>query len=354
MLIYARNKDIAKINNLPISAKKKSEYKYSDSIGNYKLRNFRRSGNNSLRRERPNLFYSIYYDEKNNILSTEFIEDSIEILPIDNNTDERCWRWSSERFNELKKSYIEIKKIKGSYQLYTKERETDYKGEKAKSVWDSSEYSGQNATHSLKKIFGEKVFTYPKSEFLIKDVISIFTDSQDLVLDFFMGSATTQAVAMKMNRRFIGIEQMDYINTVSVPRLQKVMEGEQGGISKDVNWQGGGSFVYAELMEKSKGYLESVLEAEDTDSLKQIYQLMLENVDLDFRVDLEQVQEMLNDGISLEDKKRLLVKVIDKNQLYYNYSEIDDANVRDLISDNDYAFNQSFYKEEEYHGQENQ
>lgn len=63
---------------------------------------------------------------------------------------------------------------------------------------------------------------------------------------------------------------------------------------------------------------------------------------------------MLNDGISLEDKKRLLVKVIDKNQLYYNYSEIDDANVRDLISDNDYAFNQSFYKEEEYHGQENQ
>lgn len=107
-------------------------------------------------------------------------------------------------------------------------------------------------------------------------------------------------------------------------------------------------------MEKSKGYLESVLEAENEDSLKQIYQLMLENVDLDFRADLEQVQEMLNDTISLEDKKRLLVKVIDKNQLYYNYSEIDDANVRDLMSDTDYAFNQAFYKEEEYHGQENQ
>ena len=161
-----------------------------------------------------------------------------------------------------------------------------------------------------------------------------------------MGSATTQAVAMKMNRRFIGIEQMDYINTVSVPRLQKVMEGEQGGISKEVEWQGGGSFVYAELMEKSKGYLHDVRYASNSDQLNTIYQLMLENVDLDFRADLESVQTMLKDTISLEDKKRLLIKVIDKNQLYYNYDEIEDKNVRELISDTDYIFNHSFYEED--------
>lgn len=202
----------------------------------------------------------------------------------------------------------------------------------------------------IEQLFTRDDFDYAKPESLIKAIIEVTTKENDLVLDFFMGSATTQAVTMKMNRRFIGIEQMDYINTVSVPRLQKVIEGEQGGISRDVNWQGGGSFVYAELMEKSKGYLDSVLQAESTDNLNEIYQLMLDNVDLDFRADLEQVQEMLNDTISLEDKKRLLVKVIDKNQLYYNYSEIDDANVRDLISDNDYAFNQSFYKEEENDG----
>lgn len=71
-----------------------------------------------------------------------------------------------------------------------------------------------------------------------------------------MGSATTQAVSHKMNRKYIGIEQMDYLNEVSVPRLQKVIEGEQGGVSRhsDVNWQGGGSFVYAELMEKNRGF----------------------------------------------------------------------------------------------------
>lgn len=202
----------------------------------------------------------------------------------------------------------------------------------------------------IEQLFTRDDFDYAKPESLIKAIIEVTTKENDLLLDFFMGSATTQAVAMKMNRRFIGIEQMDYINTVSVPRLQKVIEDEQGGISKDVNWQGGGSFVYAELMEKSKGYLDSVLQAENTESLKQIYQLMIENVDLDFRADLGAIQEMLNDAISIEDKKRLLVKVIDKNQLYYNYSEIDDANVRDLVSDNDYAFNQSFYKEEENDG----
>ena len=165
-------------------------------------------------------------------------------------------------------------------------------------------------------------------------------------MDFFMGSATTQAVAHKSNLQYIGIEQMDYIEDVSIPRLQQVIAGEQGGISKDVDWQGGGSFVYAELMEKSKGYLQEVLQATDSDQLNAIYQLMLENVDLDFRADLESVQEMLNNTISLEDKKRLLIKVIDKNQLYYNYAEIDDTNVRELISDADYAFNQSFYEED--------
>jgi len=188
--------------------------------------------------------------------------------------------------------------------------------------------------------------TAKKPEKLLKRIIEMFTYENDLVLDFFMGAASTQATALKLGRRFIGVEQMDYIEDTSVKRLMNVIAGDQTGISKDVDWQGGGSFVYAELMEKSKGYLQEVLQATDSDQLNAIYQLMLENVDLDFRADLESAQEMLKDTISLEDKKRLLIKVIDKNQLYYNYAEIDDTNVRELISDADYAFNQSFYEED--------
>lgn len=182
-----------------------------------------------------------------------------------------------------------------------------------------------------------------KPEKLINRLIKMCTDKNDIVLDFFMGSATTQAVAHKMNRQYIGIEQMDYINTVSVPRLQKVIEGEQGGISKEVEWQGGGSFVYVELMEKNRGFLKAIKDAKSHNELQKIFNFMLEEAEIDFKVDLEKVKETLHE-LSLDNQKRTLIKIIDKNQLYYNYSEIDDENVRDLISDNDYAFNKSFYE----------
>lgn len=174
--------------------------------------------------------------------------------------------------------------------------------------------------------------------------MNLGTEINDLVLDFFMGSATTQAVAMKMNRRFIGIEQMDYINTVSVPRLQKVIEVEQGGISKDVDWQGGGSFIYAELMEKNTGFLKEIVEADTMQKLQAIFERMSQSPDIDFRVDLDEVKATLWEH-SLEEQKKTLIKILDKNQLYFNYSEIDDAHVRELLSDSDYDFNQSFYKE---------
>ena len=152
---------------------------------------------------------------------------------------------------------------------------------------------------------------------------------------------------MKMGRRFIGIEQMDYINTVSVPRLQKVIEGEQGGVSKDVGWQGGGSFVYAELMEKNQGYLHDLQKATNADELMRVYDRMKENADLDFRLDLEKFEEELPKLGSVEERRRELVRILDKNQLYYNYANIDDADVRDLITDSDYQFNKSFYNDKD-------
>lgn len=95
--------------------------------------------------------------------------------------------------------------------------------------------------------FARENFDTPKPEELIKTLIEISTQENDIVLDFHLGSGTTAAVAHKMNRQYIGVEQMDYIETVAVERLKKVITGEQGGISKSVNWQGGGSFTYLEL-----------------------------------------------------------------------------------------------------------
>ncbi|MFW5413087.1 DNA methyltransferase [Aerococcus urinaeequi] len=262
------------------------------------------------------------------------------------------WRWSKEtmkkkfEIGELRFSNDETRIIRRTYLK-------DMEGLPPSTLWINLDTTGhtRKAKYELKRLFPEvavtSLFSTPKPELLIKYIIDIATNEGDLIMDFFMGSATTQAVAHKSNLQYIGIEQMDYIEDVSIPRLQQVIAGEQGGISKDVDWQGGGSFVYAELMEKSKGYLQDVLHATNVDQLKATYQLMLENVDLDFRADLEIIHTMLKDTISLEDKKRLLIKIIDKNQLYYNYDEIDDTNVRELISDTDYGFNQSFYEEDE-------
>lgn len=86
-----------------------------------------------------------------------------------------------------------------------------------------------------------------KPESLLSFLIELFTQPNDLIMDYHLGSGTTSSVAHKMGRRYIGIEQMDYIEDIAVERLRKVIDGEQGGISKAVNWNGGGDFVYAEL-----------------------------------------------------------------------------------------------------------
>lgn len=222
------------------------------------------------------------------------------------------------------------------------------RGLTVETIWFATDVStSEVAKNSLKSLFdGEALFLTPKPEQLIQRILEISSEENDIVLDFFMGSATTQAVAMKMNRRFIGIEQMDYINTVSVPRLQKVIDGEQGGISKEVDWQGGGSFVYVELFSKNMGYLQDIIHSNTTEELKSVYERMLQGTDIDepadisFRADLSKI----NWTEAFDDNKRLLVKLLDKNGLYYNYSEIDDKNVRDIISDEDYAFNKVFYE----------
>jgi len=196
-------------------------------------------------------------------------------------------------------------------------------------------------------IIGNSEFNYAKPESLMRQIIEVSTFEGDIVLDFFLGSGTTAAVAHKMNRKYIGVEQMDYIETITIPRLQEVINGEEEGISKEVNWDGGGSFIYAELMEKSRGYLEDIQKVSSINELSSIYKRMLENVDIDFRVNLLEIEEIIDkEEVSLEDLKRLLIQIIDKNQLYYNYSEIDDKNIRDLISNSDYEFNKSFYKKD--------
>ena len=105
---------------------------------------------------------------------------------------------------------------------------------------------------STAKLFSEGGIEFnngKKPELILNILISMVTNKDDIVLDFHLGSGTTAAVAHKMNRRYIGVEQIENQIKLSLDRLSNVIDGEQGGISKAVDWQGGGSFVYCELME---------------------------------------------------------------------------------------------------------
>ncbi|WP_205401514.1 site-specific DNA-methyltransferase [Streptococcus lutetiensis] len=183
-----------------------------------------------------------------------------------------------------------------------------------------------------------------KPESYIKYYVDMFTEKGDIVLDYHLGSGTTAAVAHKMNRQYIGIEQMDYIKTVSVERLKKVIDGEQGGISEDVNWQGGGSFVYAELKNDAQDFKEAIIEATSTEQLLELFETAKKSSFLSYRIDPKKLKSEEFKELSFAEQKQLLAEIIDKNNLYVNYADIDDVDYH--ISEHDKKLNRQFYGEE--------
>jgi adenine-specific DNA-methyltransferase len=128
----------------------------------------------------------------------------------------------------------------------------EMKGLPPSTLWTNLLKTGHNrqAKSEQKALFGEtgtSPFDTPKPEKLLAEVLHIATNPGDLVLDSFLGSGTTAAVAHKMSRRWIGIEMGEHATTHCTPRLQKVIDGEQGGISAAVGWQGGGGFQLLQL-----------------------------------------------------------------------------------------------------------
>lgn len=192
---------------------------------------------------------------------------------------------------------------------------------------------------------GVKLKRGKKPEQLLKRIISISTEEKDIVLDFFLGSGTTAAVAHKMNRRYIGIEQLDYGNNDSVTRLENVITGDRSGVSNTVGWQGGGSFVYCELAKLNQNFVDEIEAAKDECALKEIYGRIVRSGFISYKVDPAVVDEAADDfdELSLDDKKRFLMEILDKNLLYVNYCDIDDEEFG--ISEEDKAFTRSFYRE---------
>ena len=329
IIFYAKNKERAILNKAFIEDT--SNYAYEDSRGNYKTQLIRKWGSNSRREDRPNLFYEVEFEGN-------------KVLPILPNGDDGCWRWSKNRLEEAIKNDMVVSLEKdGRTELYEKIYKGDGKKQTVFTSWIDESFSGQG-TKVLEEIFKEKVFDYPKPEQLVKKFIDLTTDDGDIVLDYHLGSGTTAAVAHKMNRQYIGIEQMDYIETVSVKRLEKMIEGEQGGISKSVDWQGGGSFVYCELKNDVQEFKNEILEATTKEKLLEVFELAKKSSFLSYRIDPKKLKKNEFEKLSLAEQKQILSEIIDNNNLYVNYSDIDDIDYG--ISAQDKKLNHAFYGKE--------
>ncbi|MBH0272175.1 site-specific DNA-methyltransferase [Helicobacter pylori] len=199
-------------------------------------------------------------------------------------------------------------------------------------IWNSNKWDKLNSIaidSSVSRVdetiaIGDENFKGQKPEALISRILEVSTNENDLVLDFFAGSGTTCAVAHKMKRRYIGIEQMDYIETITKERLKKVIEGEQEGISKKCDFKGGGSFVYAELKEVNLEIKKQILNAKSANECLKIFNDLNERFlkRTDCKIDEIHSEEFQN--LDLNEQKRIYCTLLDSNEDYLNLGDIDE------------------------------
>ncbi len=356
---------------------KNKKFPMEDEIGGFEPRELRNRNIIFNKQNRPNLYYPFYLNpnnkDKNGLfeLSLEKKEGWVEVFPLKSQGINTVWRWGKERAKKYLNIDVKGKaKSGGGYMIIQKYRATT---KMQRSIFDDKEFVNERGTEHIKGLFGNKKFAYPKSEFLLNRIIELATKENDIVLDYHLGSGTTASTAHKMGRQYIGIEQMDYIETVAVERLEKVIgkkvsvtkekinqsklnlvaeeqsdyyrcEYDKGGISKNVNWKGGGSFIYLELKKYNQVFIEKIQEANTTEELLAIWEQMKERSFLNYNVDLKKQEEHIEEfkKLSIEEQKQHLVEILDKNQLYVNLSSMNDKDFE--ITDKEKQVTKDFYR----------
>lgn len=250
----------------------------------------------------------------------------------------RLWLFSKANLEKMDNENRLV--IKGD-NIYRKLFLTENTGQVVETIWDNIEETSNaaNAADEIKVLFGSIIFSTPKPELFIKRILEIATKSSDIILDYHLGSGTTAAVAHKMNRQYIGIEQLDYGENDSVIRLQNVINGDQTGISKTVDWQGGGSFVYLELAKKNEKALEQISGSKSLEELAQLFDELCTKYFLHYNVRIKEFRKEIETerfkSLPLEKQKEMFSRLLDLNQLYVNADDRHDKN--SALTKNDIA-----------------
>lgn len=259
------------------------------------------------------------------------------------NADNVVYRTNNKSFEKLK--------IKGKLARVTSKTGLEYIWWEGKQMLFLSDYIEEYicdlwtdiSTINLNKEGGVDLENGKKPEKLIKRIIQLTTKENDLVIDYHLGSGTTAAVALKLNRRFIGIEQLDYGENDSTVRLKNAINGDDSGIStdEDVKWTGGGQFLYCELKEFNQKYIKEIQSAKKAKELWKIWETMKSGAFLRIEIDKDKFTEDAFNQLEIEEQKRLLLETLDKNHLYVNLTELEDEEHK--MTKDEIALNKKFY-----------
>jgi adenine-specific DNA-methyltransferase len=296
--------------------------------------NLRNWGGESLRSDAKNCFYPIVVDPKTSEIiefgevceddfhpsKREIIKDGkVYIYPIDNDNIERKWRYARQSVEEIK-DLLRARKKSGQWDVEIGKNFGQYK-----TVWIDPKYdANEYGTKIVSRLVPENKFSFPKSLYNVKDCVYavVGNDKDAIVLDYHAGSGTTAHAVLELNkedggnRKFIMCEQMDYVETVTSKRVQRVIEQN-----------GSDEFIYLELKKYNQTFIEQIEETKDTEALLQVWEQMKAKSFLNYNVDIKKQDEHLEEfkALSLAEQKQHLCELLDKNQLYVNLSSLNDV-----------------------------
>ncbi|MGY2644145.1 site-specific DNA-methyltransferase [Bacillus inaquosorum] len=243
-LIYANSINDMKMLLRGLSEEEKKAYKEEDDKGKYLWDNLRRRGGNSRPTDRPNQWYPLYVNVEKKIVSLKPFDGSQEIWPIDPQGEKRIWRLNPDGAKrDIANGELSVLIKNGRIEIVKKTRMPE--GKKPKTLWYDSKYSATTyGSKLLKDILGGQYFSYPKSLHLVQDTLTHWLTPEGTVIDFFAGSGTTGHAVINQNRedggrrKYILIEMGNYFDTVTKPRIQKVIYSNQWKNGKPVTRKG--------------------------------------------------------------------------------------------------------------------
>tara|TARA_Y100000591_G_scaffold331112_1_gene364017 strand:+ start:185 stop:2104 length:1920 start_codon:yes stop_codon:yes gene_type:complete len=335
MLVYAKDVKEAEFQSVTIDEKKQQDFNFKDNDGKFRWDNFARIRTSTKRSNKPNFWYPIYVSKDLNTISLKKQNNFHEVYPVSNG-QEFTWKVIKETFEKkLSDGNYKAFNEKGTITIKNKFRESEV----LKDLWTDKKYFSEfQGTNLLKKEIGEKLakkFSYPKSLYSVLDTLKIMTSKNDIILDFFAGSGTTGRATQELNRldggnrKFILVEQVEDHIEIITKRLSEYLD-------KD-------NFIYFELKKLNQNFTDKINNAKTTQELFKIYNEIKKHgiMQWSFEIDEFENKKETFQKLKLEDQKNLMKDILNKNQLYVNFSEIDDK--RYDCSKSEKELTKSFY-----------